>query len=334
MNAVANATRDVSALNSLAFLIAPVLPQEFADTYWTKSPLHVARQSESWYKDILTLNDVEMLMLNERLPVDLFRLIKDGEERDPASRRERVSLLGKTRATATTDTRELVASLSRGYTIEIDTAQRVLPKLTRFVDEIVAETRLTAFSRIYVTPRNAQGFRVHYDVPEAFTMQIAGTKRWTLYPRMHRYVSAAQYSFMAAECQSVGEPIGEFTLRPGDLLYVPSGMPHCASAETEPSVSAVIGLTPLRWFDLFDEMKERAMWEEDFREPIPTSFASDEAYEEALGRFRELLRSYVGKMNASEVVKGRLGRFLRGYPTSAHVGTLRECLDVSARPQS
>lgn len=333
MNDVINIVPEAGALMSFCSLITPLSLQEFVRTYWTRAPLHISRQSDSWYKNVVTLGDIETLLLNERLPVELFRLIKDGNECEPPARRERISV-SKTRPTTVADTRELIASLSRGYTIEIDATQRVLPTLMRFVDAIVNETRMTASTKVYITPATATGFRVHYDLPDVFTLQLAGTKRWTVYPQIHRYVSAAQYPFMFEECRSPGDPIAEFDLRPGDLLYVPSGMPHSASAETSASISVAIGLTPLRWFDLFDEMKELAMWEDRFREHIPTHFTCEADYDRAIEDFRRLLSAFVQKLNASKLVRDRIQRFVRAYPTSTHAETLRQCLGLPAQERS
>jgi hypothetical protein len=41
-------------------------------------------------------------------------------------------------------------------------------------------------------------------------------------------------------------PLGRFTLRPGDLLYLPRGYVHEAAANTEPALHITLGLAPYR----------------------------------------------------------------------------------------
>jgi lysine-specific demethylase/histidyl-hydroxylase NO66 len=80
----------------------------------------------------------------------------------------------------------------------------------------------------YLTPRGAQGFRPHYDDIDAFILQAEGEKRWQLWaPRSETDVNPLQSSQDFAPAD-LGAPDFEVTLRPGDLLYMPRGLIHCA----------------------------------------------------------------------------------------------------------
>lgn len=314
------------ALSSFRRLIAPRSLDEFVEQYWTKAPLHVSRRAASWFDDILSVDDLERFLRNEYLPADLFRVMKDGDVGNAASRTDRG------RHTNILDNLELVARLNGGHTVEIDGTQRVLPNVTRFVDTLVNETTMAPLVKIFITPASTTGLTVHYDIPEVFTLQIAGTKHWKLYKQKHRFVSTVQYRLMLEECGTPGEPIAEFTLEPGDMLYIPGGMPHCASAQTVASISLGIGLTPFRWFDLFDEMKERAMSEEAFREHLPTVLSGDPGQHHAVERFRELVSSFVESLDVSDLVRDRMERFTRARASAPSADILRRML-VAGTPE-
>jgi ribosomal protein L16 Arg81 hydroxylase len=321
-----------ATLTAFRRLIAPLPLDDFLDRYWTKAPLHLSGRPASWYDDIMTVYDLETFMLSETLPVELFRVMKDGEVDGATGRTERITI-HTGRQTNLLDNSELLKSLGAGQTIEIDGTRRVLPTLTRFVDGLVNET-MPPIVKIFVTPAHATGLTVHYDTPEVFTMQIAGTKQWTLYKQMHRLVSSAQYRNMLDECRTPGEPVAEFTVKPGDLLYIPGGVPYRASVQTVASISVGVGLMPLRWFDLFGELKERALGEEAFREHLPGVFSTERSRAAATDRFRDLASSYVRSLDPFELVRDRLQRFTRERAPALPPDLLRRLLvpELSPRP--
>ena len=94
----------------------------------------------------------------------------------------------------------------------------------------------------YLTPRGAQGFRPHYDDIDAFILQAEGEKRWQLWaPRSEADVNPLQSSPDFAR-GDLGAPDFDVTLRPGDLLYMPRGLIHCAQtpADSEHSLHLTV----------------------------------------------------------------------------------------------
>ena len=80
----------------------------------------------------------------------------------------------------------------------------------------------------YLTPPASQGFPPHYDDVEVFVLQLEGSKRWRLYSRPDEQTRPAADVTTEFTQAQLGEPIDQFTLHPGDLVYLPRGVVHQA----------------------------------------------------------------------------------------------------------
>ena len=131
-------------------------------------------------------------------------------------------------------------------------------------------------TNIYLTPSGNQGFPPHYDNHDVFVMQIGGAKAWRLYgvPIETPYRGE---QFEAGRHQP-GEVTREFTLNPGDCVYIPRGLMHDAeNVGEEPSLHITVGLITKTWADLLlESISELALSEPDFRRSLPAGFAARE----------------------------------------------------------
>ena len=99
----------------------------------------------------------------------------------------------------------------------------------------------------YLTPRDSQGLAPHWDDVEVFVLQVEGAKAWRVWTweasgdgggkerRRGRGAPLASSPSGDLDERSLGEPALKVVLRPGDVLYLPRGTVHAASAD----VSAV-----------------------------------------------------------------------------------------------
>jgi hypothetical protein len=94
----------------------------------------------------------------------------------------------------------------------------------------------------YYTPASAQGFAVHHDTHDVFVLQVAGTKRWLWYQPVVELPTGDQR--FSRERHDPGRPAADFTLEPGDTLYLPRGWPHQAHTSDSDSLHLTIGLHP------------------------------------------------------------------------------------------
>lgn len=84
--------------------------------------------------------------------------------------------------------------------------------------ELWAHFGLPTGMNSYLTPPSAQGLSPHADPHDVFVMQQEGTKEWTIF----------EDDFCTKKY--------EITLTPGDVLYLPSGVPHCAKSSNVSSL--------------------------------------------------------------------------------------------------
>lgn len=136
----------------------------------------------------------------------------------------------------------LFHAFDRGATLVVSRFHELHPALMRFCRGLEQVFLHGVQANIYLTPPGAQGFRAHYDVHDVLVLQVAGEKRWRIWPGQ----PVPQPTWRTPWPGGI-EPDGEaetLTLRPGDSLYIPRGVMHDAAAQdgSEPSLHVTIGL--------------------------------------------------------------------------------------------
>jgi hypothetical protein len=180
-------------------------------------------------------------------------------------------------------------------------------------------------TNIYLSPRNAQGFKTHYDSHDVLVLQVAGSKRWTLYgPGNGVELPLRGQGFQPAVHQP-GPVAQEFTIEAGDVLYCPRGVFHAAHSTDEVSLHITLGLMGRTWADVMIEaMSEACLASPAFRTHLPPGFANpgfDAAQAEAT--FRALIDSFAAGAKLGPILE----RFAEGFVTSrrpAFQGCLEE----------
>jgi hypothetical protein len=94
---------------------------------------------------------------------------------------------------------------------------------------------------VFISPANVS-LVAHNDVYEAFTVQLAGAKRWELHD-----IVAPGVEVTGAPVPMPG-PRTDVTLQAGDVLYVPKGMIHrVETSGADVSISAALIFQPPSW---------------------------------------------------------------------------------------
>lgn len=160
-----------------------------------------------------------------------------------------------------------------GATVIINQGQRLVPALGRLCQGLEWALSAHLQTNLYLTPSDAQGFPTHFDNHDVFVMQVEGEKLWRLYNvpldtpyRGERYHSGRHIK---------GECVAEFTLRAGDVAYVPRGLMHdAATSGTEASLHITAGVISRTWADLvLEAVSEVALREPAFRRSLPAGYA-------------------------------------------------------------
>ena len=227
----------------LSRLIA-LAPPDFATTHWGRSPL-ISRAGElpAPFDDLLDHAGVDTLLSTRGLRTPFLRVAKDGVTRPERDFTTGGGIGAGVRDQISDDA--LLRLFAQGCTIVLQGLHRTWEPLLRLSQDLAAYLGHPVQVNAYVTPTQSTGFAAHYDVHDVFVLQIAGEKRWRLYPPV-RDNPARDEPWTdhrdAVEQAAAAEPSHEVVLAPGDCLYLPRGWLHAASALDGVSTHVTIGV--------------------------------------------------------------------------------------------
>src|SRR5690348_1661254 len=244
---------------SLDWLISPVTKQQYFEEYWETSPLVVRRGQPDYFSSLLSLNEVD-------------RIITTPDRRYPD-----ICLKNASRPIAADDYSLSCGSLDipkvyqlfqDGSTITLAYLDTVVPTLTVFCRALENEFSFPFQTNVYLTPAGAQGAQRHYDTHDVFVLQVAGSKKWTIFGTPVESPLAGQdYD---ARQHELGPATLEFELNAGDVAYIPRGVGHEACCTDTISLHITAGILRYTWADLLLELLARASLSDPaFRKALP-----------------------------------------------------------------
>ena len=224
-----------------------------------------------------------------------FRIVKEGEKYSLDDYAEDISWSPRP-FSGTAKIERIAAEFERGATIVLQALHVHHPPLARFCRDLERELGHPAQTNAYYTPPSAQGFQVHHDTHDVFCLQVAGEKRWLVYPPVLELPLRSQK--YTPEMGEPGEAVLDVTMRAGDSLYLPRGWLHQAMTSDTASLHMTVGVAVTTWLDAVQgALKEAAEQEVDLRRGV----SSDE---EAPDRLLELVAARL----APEAVSSRMRR--------------------------
>lgn len=149
-----------------------------------------------------------------------------------------------------------------------------------------------AFVNLYVTPAQSPGLKVHYDLEDSLVVQVKGDKHWKLFeaggPRYPRELASGPIV-------ASGEPTQTIHMRAGDVLFVPSGMPHTVETRESASEHVTFGVHVSRRAALLNALlDEFADTEEGLRRPIG---ANEQVSREQVAEWAGKFERWLGRAN-------------------------------------
>lgn len=285
--------------HALNKLLAPFPLDEFFQRHWEKQFLHLRRDVNDYYGQILSIDQLDSYFQPGNMSPHFFRVIKEGTDYDLA---RWTSLEHRSHAdpSRVVSVQKLFALFSEGATLIINAAQTGIPTLDSFCKELSRELQSRVQPNIYITPPNQQGLFAHYDPHDVFVLQISGTKRWNLYrPPVELPVQA---SSVRLDGYAEKEPDHVIELRPGDLLYLPRGTVHLANSANNNSIHVTIGLLAKYWFNLLEELAYIAEQDPAFRRAIPHALTTEAEKVAFINEFSALLEQLLAKTPVQQLV--------------------------------
>src|SRR5215469_7885713 len=247
---------------SLDWLIHPTSKKTFFEEYFEKQTLVVKRGQADYFEELLSLDEIDRVITTIDRSTD--EIILKNASREVSEEDYTVDGI--------IDVAKLYQLFGEGSTITLAFLDTVLPQLARFCRSLEGEFTCPFQANIYLTPPGAQGARVHYDTHDVFVLQVAGSKKWTIYGTPVELPLAGQD--FDAKIHDVGKPTFEFELEAGDVAYIPRGVGHDARSTDTVSLHITAGILRFTWTDLLLEFVASAsLRDAAFRKSLPPGFA-------------------------------------------------------------
>ncbi|WP_323037344.1 cupin domain-containing protein [Pararhodobacter sp.] len=254
-----------AVVHDFARAISPVSPETFFAEYFEKKHLVIKRDQPDYYRDLLTIEDIDHVITQTMVPSANLQLVNNGNG---------IDVDDFTMPNGYVDPVRVSYQFARGSTVILPQLHRSLPKLSSYCRSLETVFSCDLQTNIYLTPDNAQGFKTHYDSHDVIVLQAHGSKTWKIYESPLELPLRSQ-AFDPKTFQA-GKVIETFVLNAGDMAYIPRGVVHDAIATDEVSLHITTGLLASRWVDvLVEAIVERALQDPALRASIPPGFAND-----------------------------------------------------------
>ncbi|WDM15550.1 hypothetical protein J3S85_31050 [Streptomyces lavenduligriseus] len=235
----------------------------FLSEVFGRQPLHVPGANAAAYRELVTLREIDAILASPSTRPPYVRLIADGELIDP----QQYSFSGtvaRRRVNGLLDHALVMDQFDRGVTIVLDSIQHWLPAMRELCASLQRELGTEGWATVFASPPGEQALQAHADSYEIFVLQIAGTKKWSLYPRLEPVPPAGA----SLSDDDLGPEEATVVLNPGDLLYLPWGTPHVVTALENPSVHVSVALRPPTWEAVIQEMVRSLISDGREHEPV------------------------------------------------------------------
>lgn len=247
-------------------------PRRFLRRHWGARTLLRRAVAGATFHDLLGLDDVDRLISSTLPHYPDINLVQDGMQIDPVEfshapdpRRGGARVI---------DAARVYEYFHAGATIQMQGIHFRHPPLALLCRQLELELTVPVQANLYVTPPQSRGLGLHADSHDVLVLQIAGTKHWKVYRPV-----AAGTDLHAANTKPRLQ--FETDLATGDVLYVPTGVPHLVASTTETSAHLTIGFVPPTWgeavSDLVREVLDALDGDPAFAAVLPAGFASDPA---------------------------------------------------------
>jgi ribosomal protein L16 Arg81 hydroxylase len=300
--------------------------QVFFTEYFNKKPMLRKNAVPGDPRDILSLRKLDQLVNLEvvRPPYIKVNLKGNGVPEQGYSRN--VVVQGQT-ITDTVDPEKIYELFRAGATVTWCSLNHIVPDMRDFTRLISEKMAVRTDTVAFLTPAGKKGYPPHHDPVDLFIVQLEGSKHWKLWnPPTPRLGDNAQYTL-----EGLGEPEIEVSLQPGDVLYLPYGTPHAATAEGKASLHLSVMMRPRMWRDLLRETFEELVSAEVFTE-YPHIGELRAADVESL--FKEKIHELAARLESVDASTeldrlADLGRHLEGSSAGNSFQALADLDDIS-----
>ncbi|MBR0684105.1 hypothetical protein GXW74_26815 [Roseomonas eburnea] len=325
---------------TLQDLLAPITPERFFAEHHDRAPLHIQGPPDKFAQVLDWAGINRLLSMTHIWSEASFRLVMDSVPVPPAQYSVRAT--SRDNAPVLQPVAAKVQDwVRRGASVVMNDVDSLTPGLAAVSGALEDAGLGKAQANVYISFQSHKAFHSHYDTHDVWAVQVEGEKTWNIWegraewPIPHQvFRSQTQEHHDRAK----GALRGKVTLRKGDVLYLPRGWYHDALAEAPNSVHIAYGVHAPLGMDLLNILMERAIYDAEFRKPLPRQDGSA-AGKYALAQRAALLGARLADLardpKVIEVLEGfvRDYRFQRGgYDLLAARGEVAEAPAAAAAP--
>jgi lysine-specific demethylase/histidyl-hydroxylase NO66 len=235
----------------------------------------LAHRDAASLKGLFSMPMIDELLADNGLTYPLYAMARDGA-RLPARTYTcagRASRRDLTRDLP--DLRSVRDRLADGATLIVEQLHRNSRPVASFCRRLSYELGRPVMASAFLTPANAQGFGLHYDIEDVFVLQIEGHKTWKLYPPILPFPLRSQHwrpDMLTAQARRDLEqrgPHASYELVPGDVLWIPRGWLHDVFTTGHASLHLSLGAPVLSKYEMITHLLEALAQDEEFRLGLP-----------------------------------------------------------------
>ena len=233
-------------------LIKPIKLDYFFDQYWEKQPFCGSSGRKDTFTPLISLSGVERIIssLTSTDP-DWIQVRKAGA---PVLSPETYST-----KRGFPDLAKIFDFFRTGYSITLSKLHKQCPPIGALCRNVEATMTQLGFvlsdrvgSHLYLTPNGSQAVLPHYDNLNVIAIQVEGVKNWRLYDMLEPFPVERQESVTPNE--DLPSLLCEKKVEAGQVLYIPRGFYHEASAGAEYSMHVTLDIYTRTWADLVSKI--------------------------------------------------------------------------------
>jgi ribosomal protein L16 Arg81 hydroxylase len=210
--------------------------QIFLNKHYDKKPF--IKKNKLQYREVFEISDFDFLLtIAESQNV---RLVKNQEYLNPNKFYKSNGL----------DISRVYYYYTIGYSIVFLGVNKLSLSIKRLCQELREESGFIFAANLYLSPSNSKALELHYDAHDVFVLQVAGNKKWKLYPSSSKPLLNTHQPIIDSE--SFIKTLKDIELSEGDLMYIPRGVPHEAFSTDSFSLHMSIGVYPIQYYDILN----------------------------------------------------------------------------------